>query len=416
MASEMIDITAADGQRFRGFLSVPESGSGPGLVMLQEILGVNADMRTAADLFAEEGYVVLVPDLFWRIRPGVELGYDPHSYGEALSYLHEFDFNQAVADIGSAVSALRARPECSGKIGAIGYCLGGALTFLAAARLPVDAAVAYYGVGIEKYLSEAPNIRCPLLMHFGTRDAQVPAETVHRIKDVFSGRTEVSVSVFADAGHGFANAGRAEFHRPSAQLAHSQTLAVLRAAIGPQINLSALWDRHCECEFNERDVNATMATMVAEPYVNHVPTMTGGVGYAELYRFYKNHFLARLPQDTRIVPVSRTVGADRVVDELLFCFTHDIEIDFLLPNVPPTGKYVEAPTVAVVCFRGEKIYHEHIYWDQASVLVQIGLLDPKNLPVAGVETARKLVDESRPSNALMARWHESANQSVQRDQ
>ena len=151
-----------------------------------------------------------------------------------------------------------------------------------------------------------------------------------------------------------------------------------------------------------------MATMVAQPYVNHVPVMTGGVGYAELHRFYKNHFIPKTPKDTRLVPVSRTVGADRVIDEMLFCFTHDEEIDWMLPGVAPTGKYVEIPLVAIVNFRGDKLYHEHIYWDQASVLVQIGLLDPAGLPVAGQASAAKLVDESRPSNELMARWAESA--------
>src|SRR5262249_25461000 len=146
-----------------------------------------------------------------------------------------------------------------------------------------------------------------------------------------------------------------------------------------------------EYEFAVRNADATMKTMVAEPYVNHIPTMTGGVGQKELHRFYKHHFIPKLPKDTKIVSISRTVGADRVVEELLFCFTHDCEIDFMLPGVPPTGKYVEVPTVAVVCFRGDKLYHEHIYWDQASVLVQIGLLDPNKLPVAGIDTAKKVL-------------------------
>jgi carboxymethylenebutenolidase len=150
-----------------------------------------------------------------------------------------------------------------------------------------------------------------------------------------------------------------------------------------------------------------MKTMVASPYVNHIPTMTGGVGATDLARFYRNHFIPKTPKDTKLIPISRTIGADRVVDEMLFCFTHDIEIDWMLPGVAPTGKYVEIPLVAIVNFRGPKLYHEHIYWDQASVLVQIGLLDASRLPTAGVETAKKLLDETLPSNSLMKRWAES---------
>lgn len=168
-------------------------------------------------------------------------------------------------------------------------------------------------------------------------------------------------------------------------------------------DLIALWDRHCELEFTARDAATTMTTMVAEPYVNHVPTMTGGVGQKALHEFYATHFIPKLPADTKLIPVSRTVGENRVVDELIFCFTHDCRIDFLLPGVPPTGKYVEVPTVAIVTFEGDKIANEHIYWDQASVLVQIGLLDPTNLPVAGVETAHKVMDKSLPSNQLIPR-------------
>ena len=115
-----------------------------------------------------------------------------------------------------------------------------------------------------------------------------------------------------------------------------------------------------------------------------------------------------MPKDTSLVPISRTIGADRVVDEMIFCFTHDEEIDWMLPGISPTGKTVEIPLIAVVNFRGGKLYHEHIYWDQASVLVQIGKLDPAGLPIAGVETANKVKDKSLPSNTLMARWAESA--------
>lgn len=178
-------------------------------------------------------------------------------------------------------------------------------------------------------------------------------------------------------------------------------------------DLSALWDAHCQHEFADRDVNATMQTMVAEPYVNHIPTMTGGVGHDQLKRFYTHHFVNSNPEDTKLVPLSRTVGKDRVVDEMLFCFTHTREIDWMLPGIPPTGKYVEVPLVAIVCFEGDKLYNEHIYWDQASVLVQIGKLDPALLPVAGIETARKLVDKTLPSNTLMAKaWASSEGKAV----
>ncbi|HUK10180.1 MAG TPA: nuclear transport factor 2 family protein [Stellaceae bacterium] len=177
----------------------------------------------------------------------------------------------------------------------------------------------------------------------------------------------------------------------------------------PTHDLAALWEAHCRTEFETRDVDATMATMVAEPYVNHVPTMAGGVGHDELKRFYKYHFVNANPVDTALVPISRTIGANSLVDEMLFCFTHTREIDWMLPGIPPTGRRVEIPLVAIVHFRDGKVAHEHIYWDQASVLVQIGKLDPRGLPVAGVETARKLRNPKEPSNALMAKaWATSA--------
>jgi carboxymethylenebutenolidase len=176
----------------------------------------------------------------------------------------------------------------------------------------------------------------------------------------------------------------------------------------PDSNLASLWEAHCRYEFETRDVDATMATMVREPYVNHVPTMTGGVGHDELKRFYKYHFIGVNPPDFRLTPVSRTVGASSVVDEFVVHFTHTTRIDWMLPNIEPTGRAVEVPTVAIVQFDGDKLVHEHIYWDQASVLVQIGRLDLAGLPVAGAETARKVLDRTQPSNTLMqTAWHTS---------
>ena len=180
----------------------------------------------------------------------------------------------------------------------------------------------------------------------------------------------------------------------------------------PAHDLEALWEEHCRHEFETRDVDATMATMVATPYVNHVPTMTGGVGHDQLKRFYKYHFIGGNPPDTTLLPVSRTIGADQIVDEMVFSFTHTGEVDWMLPGVAPTGRRVEIPLVAIVRFVDGKVAHEHIYWDQASVLVQVGLLDPKGLPVAGIETARKVLDKTQPSNALMARWASSEGEPV----
>ena len=180
----------------------------------------------------------------------------------------------------------------------------------------------------------------------------------------------------------------------------------------PDHDLVALWEAHCRYEFETRDVEATMATMVSEPYVNHIPTMTGGVGHDALKRFYKYHFIGGNPPDTDLAPVSRTVGVDQIVDEMIFRFTHTNEIDWMLPGVEPTGRRVEVPLVAIVRFVDGKVAHEHIYWDQASVLVQVGLLEPEGLPVAGGETARKVIDNALPSNALMARWATSAGQPI----
>jgi carboxymethylenebutenolidase len=181
----------------------------------------------------------------------------------------------------------------------------------------------------------------------------------------------------------------------------------------PGHDLVALWEAHCRYEFETRDVEATMASMVAEPYVNHVPTMTGGVGHDQLKRFYKYHFIGGNPPDTELVPVSRTVGETSLVDEMIFRFTHSSAVDWMLPGVPPTGRRVEVALVAIVQFDGDKLVHEHIYWDQASVLVQLGLLDPTGLPVAGAEAARKVVDKTRPSNALMgAGWARSEGRPI----
>jgi carboxymethylenebutenolidase len=170
-----------------------------------------------------------------------------------------------------------------------------------------------------------------------------------------------------------------------------------------QQTLLQLWEEHVRHEFSTRDTDDTLATMVDDAYVNHIPVLTGGVGRDELREFYSKRFIPQMPPDTEMTPVSRTIGEDQLVDEMVFKFTHSIRMDWMLPGVAPTGKRVEIPLVAIVRFRDGKLAHEHIYWDQASVLVQIGLIDPAKLPVAGVESACKVLDPALPANALMRR-------------
>ena len=162
------------------------------------------------------------------------------------------------------------------------------------------------------------------------------------------------------------------------------------------------WDEHVKYEFATRDTEDTLETMVADAYVNHIPVMTGGVGRDQLREFYSRRFIPQMPPDTSMTPVSRTIGIDRVVDEMVFEFTHTIKMDWMLPGVEPTNKHVKIPLVVIVHFRDGKLAHEHIYWDQASVLVQLGLIEVAELPVAGVETAEKVLNLSLPANELMA--------------
>jgi carboxymethylenebutenolidase len=157
-----------------------------------------------------------------------------------------------------------------------------------------------------------------------------------------------------------------------------------------QADLSRLWEEHTNHEFATRDTEATLATMADDAYVNHVPVLTGGAGKSALRIFYSVDFIPRMPPDTKLTPISRTVGEDQLVDEMIFSFTHTQEMPWMLPGVPPTNRYVEVALVAIVRFRDGKLAHEHIYWDQASVLKQIGLLTDPGLPVFGAESARKV--------------------------
>ncbi len=401
MTSHWIQVNAKDGGAFKAYVSLPAKGRGPGLVLLQEIFGVNVTMREQADAWAEEGYVVIVPDLFWRIEPGIELDYSPEGWKRAFACFQAFDVDKGIEDVQATIDELRRDPALDGRIGAVGYCLGGKLAYLTGTRTDVDCSVCYYGVGIDEKLDELANLKGPMVMHFAELDKFVPREAAAKVQAAAEGHDLVAVYDYPGVDHAFARIGGDHWHKPSAMMAYSRSLALLRRVLGPAYDLSALWEEHCRQALGTRDVEAILATMAAEASVNFVPTMAGGSGRAELARFFAEHFVTKMPEDAKLISISRTVGSDRLVDEVLFCFTHDVEMDWMLPGIAPTGRYVEIPLVAIVGFRGDKLSDEHVHWDQASVLTQIGALDPQGLPVAGVETAKKLLDPALPSNALM---------------
>ncbi|KAF7331764.1 hypothetical protein MKEN_00056300 [Mycena kentingensis (nom. inval.)] len=200
-----------------------------------------------------------------------------------------------------------------------------------------------------------------------------------------------------------------DFNSSAASIAHSKAAAFIKKYLGV-FDLEAIWEEHCYFEFEVRSVAQTMGTMVAEPYVNHVPTLTGGIGRKQLTAFYRDHFIFSNPADTALQTISRTVGSDRVVDEFIFHCTHDKQIDWLLPGVPPTGKKLAIPMLGVINIRGDRLYHEHIWWDQGTCLLQAGIIPTHvpfegktlRLPISGAESAQLLADErSVPANEML---------------
>jgi carboxymethylenebutenolidase len=403
----MINIRSFDGGEFDGYLALPASGYGPSIVVLQEIFGVNDQMRSVADWYAAHGFVALCPDLFWRMERGVEL--TEKDRNKAFELYRKLDEAKAVEDSAAALEFLRKHSACSGRVGAVGFCLGGKLAYLLSVRFKPDCAVGYYGVGIEKSLDEAKNLSAPLLLHVAGSDQFCPPEAQAQIHSTLGSNPLATIYDYADAGHAFARPSGEHYDATAAELANLRSLEFLVSNLAgaglasAQQTLSTRWDDHVKYEFATRNTDHTLETMVADSYVNHVPVMTGGVGHEELREFYSKRFIPQMPPDTAMMPVSRTIGIDRVVDEMVFEFTHTIKMDWMLPGVEPTNKHVKVALVVIVHFREGKLAQEHIYWDQASVLAQLGLIDASKLPVAGVESAEKVLDPKLPSNELMNR-------------
>ena len=224
MPGKMIDIKAPDGGAFQGFLAVPEGGGGGGVIVLQEIFGINYFMRETCHRLAAQGYMALCPDLFWRQAPGIELSdMAEGDWGRAFALYQGFDMDQGVADAGAALEQLRGRQGCSGKVGAVGYCLGGMLAYLVAARTKADASVGYYGVGIQDSLNEAANISGPHMMHIAELDQFVPPEAQSAIKQGLAANTSVTIHSYQNADHAFARTGGEHFDAACAEQANARS-------------------------------------------------------------------------------------------------------------------------------------------------------------------------------------------------
>ena len=224
-------IAASDGGKFNGYQSLPKSAKAPGVVIIQEIFGVNDHIREVVDEYAAAGYVALAPDLFWRIEPNVQLGYTPDDVQKARAFRPKFNFDLGVRDIEAALRTLRAMTQCNGKVAAVGYCFGGLMAYLTAARTDVSAASCYYGGGIDTFISEAGAVKCPIQFHFGAKDAAIPPGVWDKVRVAFEGREDAEVFVYEGAEHGFNCTKRASFNPEASKLARTRTLELLRKAL-----------------------------------------------------------------------------------------------------------------------------------------------------------------------------------------
>ena len=224
MAGQDIKIQCPDGE-FTGYLATPASGSGPGIVVIQEIFGVNEVMRQITDMFAGAGYVALSPDLFWRQEPGIQItDKTEEEWQKAFQLYQGFDVDKGVMDIQATINALRQQSGCTGKIGATGYCLGGLLAYLTATRTDADCAVGYYGVGIEGKLDEASNMKGAVMLHIAEEDGFVPKEAQEQIKSGLSGNAKVTIHSYPGMDHAFCRYGGEHYDEANANTANQRTL------------------------------------------------------------------------------------------------------------------------------------------------------------------------------------------------
>ena len=228
-----VTIRAADGGSFSAYLATPKSGKGPGIVLIQEIFGVNKVMRDLADGFAAQGYTAMCPDLFWRQEPGVQITDKTEAeWKKAFSLMQGFNTAKGVDDLKATLATLRKHQACTGKVGSIGYCLGGKLAFLMATRSDSDANVGYYGVGLQDSLGEAKNIKKPLLLHIAEKDQFVPPEAQKKVIEALKGNKLVIIYTYPGADHAFARIGGQHYDKKAADLANQRTAEFLKKHLG----------------------------------------------------------------------------------------------------------------------------------------------------------------------------------------
>ena len=231
MNASWISVKNTRNEQFDAYLSLPPTGRGPGLIVLQEIFGVNEHIRAVADQYAADGYCVIAPDIFWREGRKIELAYDPQGFERGLGLLGKLNIDQTAIDLQATVSALKRQSACTGKVGSLGFCMGGLLSFIAAAEAGVDTAVCYYGGGIHQHLDRAKKIRCPVLFHFADQDAYIPQQAVAAVRKSLGGRKNVRVIVHAGVDHGFNCWRRPAWNQVTAARARGQSLVHLSESL-----------------------------------------------------------------------------------------------------------------------------------------------------------------------------------------
>lgn len=227
MSTSWISVTNASGEKFDAYLSLPPTGKGPGLLLIQEIFGVNEHIRAVADQYAADGYAVIAPDVFWRDEKRLELNYDQAGFDKGLALLGKMDVDLIAGDLKAAVAVMRKHAACTGTVGSIGFCMGGLLSFAAAAHAGVDTAVCYYGGGIHQHLHRAKSIKCPVLFHFAAKDGFIPASAVQAVRQEMGDRKNVRIVVHPNVDHGFNCWRRPSWHQVTAARARGQSLVHL---------------------------------------------------------------------------------------------------------------------------------------------------------------------------------------------